>query len=108
MDVDSLTSVFGSNLFDDPGLLDTLWQVTGLADEKPFDCIGTIDEVNLALGATLASMQGNELPLLLKAYSESPLFHRYREHDFRSLLSSWQTNRMPLQFELILKNALHD
>jgi len=108
MGTEALTSVFGRNLLDDPGLLETLLKVTGLADEKPFDCIGTIDEVNLALGATLELMQGKELPRLLKEYSESPSYHGYREHDFRTLLSSWQPNRLPMQFEEVLKNALHD
>lgn len=42
-------NTFKDNLFNNKGLLQTLKELVGLADNKPFECIGTIDETREAL-----------------------------------------------------------
>jgi len=67
---DELISVFGTELLDDDTLLPIFKQLTGLADEKPFECVGTIDEVNIAVRYAIEACGAGELPALLKYYSE--------------------------------------
>jgi len=62
-------------------------QLTGIAEEKPFDCIGTIDEVNLALCETLRRTREDHLPSLLNYYKNSEPFHRYNPLNFQDSLN---------------------
>jgi hypothetical protein len=41
----TVVSVFGKDLFDDTSLLPTFRQLLGIADFKPFECVGTFEEV---------------------------------------------------------------
>ena len=49
LDADRVAAVFGTNPLARPELLPLLEQLTGLADTKPFECVGTVNEVRAAL-----------------------------------------------------------
>jgi hypothetical protein len=66
----ALQSIFGRNLFENEELIPSLRELTGMADVKPFECVGTTNEVNYALQRTLSSYP-EPLPLLLKYYQEA-------------------------------------
>jgi len=105
--IERMASIFGGNLLDDPVLLTILGQFTGASEEKPFDCIGTIDEVNIALCELLRLNVDRELPVLLKAYKESAECSMYITQDFNSLMRSYLPDNLPEQFSSILKTALY-
>ncbi len=44
-----MTSIFGEDLLDKPDLQQYFDELCGIAPNKPFECVGTIDEVNKAL-----------------------------------------------------------
>ena len=44
-----MIAIFGKNLLDEPSLQPCLEELTGNAETKPFECVGTIEEVNRAL-----------------------------------------------------------
>lgn len=47
--VNDVVGIFeGQNLFNSPALLDTYRELLGVQDFKPFDCVGTIDEMRVA------------------------------------------------------------
>ncbi len=62
------TNTFGANLFQNEGLLQTLKELVGLADNKPFECIGTIDETREALSKTIQNESNIESFSLLNWY----------------------------------------
>lgn len=62
-----LISIFGKDLFDDQNLLPYFRELAGVDEVKPFECVGTIDEVNLALKETL-KQSFPPLPYLLNFY----------------------------------------
>jgi hypothetical protein len=66
---DAIRSVFGRNLLDDEALLPVLEELTGVAAEKPFDCIGTVEEVNLALDEVIRQYGNAGLPFLLQQHA---------------------------------------
>ena len=68
---DNLTEIFGKNIFDDRNLLHEFNQLIGIAETKPFECVGTIEEVNCALCNIINSEKG-KLPFLLEYYKKSP------------------------------------
>lgn len=66
-----LVHIFGKNLFDDPKMLTYLKELTGIDENKPFECVGTIDEVNTALHMFIANHKNQKLPLLIDYYSNT-------------------------------------
>lgn len=63
-----LNEIFGENLFEKKSLAPVLYQLSGLAEIKPFECVGTIDEVNAALRETIKQCKNEKLPHLLEDY----------------------------------------
>lgn len=73
IDSETMVSILGSDLFEDPNLERDLAGLCGRVSLKPWECVGTVSEVNVALCLTIASYLGrgtkvSELPLLLRAY----------------------------------------
>jgi hypothetical protein len=71
---EGLLNIFGKNLLDDPELEDYFEQLTGMQEVKPFECIGTVDEVNLALHLAYRKYDPGDLPYLLRKFRDSSLF----------------------------------
>lgn len=69
---EKLVNIFGEDLFEKESLLQTFIELTGNGEVKPFDCVGTFEEVNFAATKTIMNIEGQnkELPLLLKYYKE--------------------------------------
>ncbi|MEZ5195287.1 MAG: hypothetical protein R2764_02435 [Bacteroidales bacterium] len=68
IDREELVSVFGKDLYDDRNLLNFFKELAGISEVKPFECVGTIDEVNLSLKEALKK-HSPPLPFLLNFYS---------------------------------------
>jgi len=75
---DEIIHIFNKNLLDDLTLLPSFKALTGLSEVKPFECVGTVDEVNRALNLAMNNYQ-DVLPGLLKYYQSSPLYHQFNE-----------------------------
>ena len=67
-----LTSIFGKNLLEDEGLRLFFEQLTGHAPTKPFECVGTVDEVNSALSMAITRWYKDRRPRLLTNYHPLP------------------------------------
>jgi len=105
---EELFAVFKKNLFQDDTLKPVFDQLTGLTPEKPFDCVGTIGEVNAAL-TEIISRYGNEpLPTLLHNYSELTNSFPVPPGAFTSFLAAWDSNNfLPTPFETLLKGVIY-
>jgi len=55
-------------------MLGYLKELTGIDEVKPFECVGTIDEVNAALHMFIAKHRHEKLPLLIDYYSNTTNF----------------------------------
>jgi UDP-N-acetyl-alpha-D-muramoyl-L-alanyl-L-glutamate epimerase len=62
-----LTQIFGKDLLADEALIPVLRQLTGTEPVKPFDCVGTTEEVVAAL-YDATNHRNEELPVLLKYF----------------------------------------
>lgn len=78
---EELTAIFGKNIFEDESLWETLEQLTGIQEEKPFECVGSRREVNTALFLTAEHLEkeGKPLPALLAAYRKTPQYKEARQ-----------------------------
>lgn len=70
---EKLVKIFGEDLFEKKDLLKTFLELTGNGETKPFDCVGTFEEVNFAISKTIQNLEKEEkeLPFLLKYYKEN-------------------------------------
>jgi hypothetical protein len=105
---DNLETIFGKNLFKDVNLWPLLRQLAGMTESKPFECIGTVDEVNSALCMTIELISETGLPELLQLYRDSEMYSRYSDYDTVSLLHSFNENHfLPIEFETLLRSKLN-
>ncbi|TVQ83155.1 MAG: hypothetical protein EA393_15810 [Bacteroidetes bacterium] len=63
-----MKQIFSEDLLEKENLKPVLEQLAGAAKEKPFECVGTINEVNSALGHLCKNYPENELPALLQHF----------------------------------------
>lgn len=74
-----LKKIFSKNLFDDPNLTPVFDKLVGNADNKPFECVGTLNDVNAALLITLKNFKSKKLPALLEHYQNSAAFFKNKD-----------------------------
>lgn len=106
LEKESLLKIFGSDLFEMRSLQGYFDELCGLADEKPFECVGTIAEVNLALYLAVRKNNGR-LPFLLDHYVHSGVYSGYSDAQIHAFIHSFdEQNFLNNEHIQILKNAL--
>ena len=99
---DKLKTIFGKELFDDAALKPVFNELTGVADVKPFECVGTSDEVNAAL-SYIARNNKATLPVLLADFP----YERFSPNLLSTLLSAFnEEHHVPEKYLTLLKTSL--
>lgn len=94
-----LNAMIGENLIMKPSLEQSLKELRGLTEVKPFECVGTVDEVNLALDQ---AFNKNNYP-----QPENSKFELMNEQLFSEALKDWNSEHfLPEFLEVILKQKL--
>lgn len=72
--------IFGRNMLDDWDMKETLDQLIGIEEEKPFECVGSRDEINTAIVLTIKGLEeaGEALPCILSYYKTTDLYQTFR------------------------------
>ncbi len=100
-----LTEIFGTDMLEDPRMLTYFAQLIGLTEEKPFECVGSRDEINTAICMTVDHMNrdGEPLPYLLKYYMTTGLYEKY--HRDKCPYDDYydEENLLPEPFEKIVR-----
>ena len=114
---EKLTSIFGKDLMADTNLQPILEELNGTAAVKPFECVGTVEEVRACLNATAKVPEPVEGPTNLdcfvprndaKRLSEAKVPEPVEGPTVDEILSRFNTNHfLPPQFEQILKSRLY-
>ena len=105
---DQLMHIFGKDLFEDESLIPLLDQLCGIAEEKPFECVGTLEEVNVAIRAYIRKNQGREMPVLLKHYVQHKGQDKLFPDTMELLLKEFGTHNIPGKDEVkMLKDVIH-
>ncbi|MDP2236395.1 MAG: hypothetical protein Q8J88_08175 [Bacteroidales bacterium] len=100
-----LIGIFGNNLLENRELQKTLDELMGKTEAKPFECVGTVEEVGIAV---------NNL-LLMDRNSETPLLEKYSNHnlakvknDFEALINQFDTKHfLESKFEKIVRRSIY-
>jgi len=96
-----LISIFGEDLYEKKDLLPIFLELLGYSDTKPFECVGTYNEVRYAVSLTINNIDG-ELPYLLSYYKE----HYPLELDINYKLQYNHEHNLPGEFEDIIRKEL--
>lgn len=106
---DELVKIFGTRMSDDETMKEDFVKLIGMVDEKPFECVGSRDEVNAAVCMTIESMEGEgkELPKLFSFYKTTDLYKENSEKDFGFFSEFNDENLLPDEFaKLVKENAV--
>ncbi len=102
-----MVSIFGKDLLDDENMKLYFDELTGIAKVKPFECVGTVEEVNLAATMLIQQIPEAELPLLLKYYQNTHDYQQYKKLDSTKFLKAFnKENFLETEFVEILKQNL--
>ena len=98
---EKLTAIFGKDLMADESLRPILEELNGTAAVKPFECVGTVEEVRACLkdaGISTGSMTAAaKVPEPVEGPTVEEILQRFNTNHF-----------LPPQFEQILKAALNE
>ena len=106
---EKVREIFGKDLLEDETLWPVLKELCGETAVKPFECVGTREEVCMALCEIIRQYESrNEgLPTLLASFRRTALYESYRHRDFQPLLTAWDPQHfLPEDEELLLRKAL--
>ncbi len=110
LSTEELREVFGKDMLNDPQMLEYFIELIGQSEHKPFECVGSIDEVNLAVSLAIRRIEqeGEKLPLLFEEYKLRGLYH---PEDIDALNKECcgsfnEENLLPDEFRKILKNEM--
>ena len=101
---DKLLRIFGKNMLNDPGLTVIFEKLIGLRPEKPFECVGSRDEVNAALLELVRQHESDNAPLpeLLRLYKGFEIAGNYEimsRYDITEMCDSYDgNNHVPERF----------
>ncbi|MCK5856381.1 MAG: hypothetical protein KAG64_02760 [Bacteroidales bacterium] len=108
MEPDELKKIFGNNLLDDANMMGYFEELTGIADVKPFECVGTVEEVNAALCLSIEKYSNADLPVLLRRFKESELLKDCILINKEELLSKIETEHfLEQEFEQLIVQKLN-
>ena len=102
---EELCEIFGRDMANDENLIPTLNQLIGHeTGEKPFECVGSRDEINFAICEAIKKW--DTLPLLYTYYKETPLYKKYStlENPYPSYYD--RENLLPLGYRDIVEKEL--
>ena len=104
--LEELDNIFGKRLFEDETLMEDFDKLCGILPEKPFECVGSRDEVNASIIEAIRIYDNKkiELPILLSHYrSAKPV----AGEDFTAIVNAYSHEHgLNEYFENIIKDAL--
>lgn len=103
---DELLSIFNKDLFEDKNLLETFINLSGNGKIKPFECVGTFEEIQFAITKTIKNIEikNEKLPYLLKYFKDN--FELSKLNDEYLLKQYNENNNLPEKFNNVLRKKM--
>lgn len=99
---EKLINIFGKDLFEDETLLETFQELLGYKETKPWECVGTYQEVRYAVSLIIEKLENQKLPYLLEYYKNN--YPLYLNEKFETKYN--EKNNLDKHFEKIIKEAI--
>lgn len=101
---DELVAIFQKDLFENKELLNTFIELLGYGETKPFECVGTYEEVNYAISRTIEILKNKneQLPYLLEYYDNN-----FKSDTNNKLEENYNSeHNLEYYFEQLVKEAI--
>lgn len=105
---DKLINIFGEDMFQNEELLNTFIELCGYGKNKPFECVGTYEEINFAITKTILELESKnkELPYMLKFYKQN---YKLVDINDNKLIKQWnEENDLPEEFLKLLQDKIKE
>ena len=103
---DRLEWIFGRDMLNDRNMLEYFIELIGQSEHKPFECVGSIDEVNLAVSLAIKAIEdrGEALPYLFAEYKERGYYFPGRIDEKNREYCTYfnEQNLLPTEFKDLL------
>jgi len=110
LSLDELKKIFGRDMLNDGNMMGYFIELIGQSEHKPFECVGSIDEVNLAVSLAVRRLEqeGERLPLLFEEYKKRGLYHPEHTDALNAECcgSFNEQNLLPAEFKTILTKEM--
>lgn len=107
---DDIKEIFRINLLDSKSqkMQRYFEQLIGLHESKPFECVGSVDEINFALCQAIKKRNaaGVPLPRLLEYYTTTPAYAQHKEAPDTYSDYFDEVNLIPEEFKRYVKEAV--
>ena len=102
-----LQAIFGANFANQAKFLDDFEKLTGIQKNKPFECVGSRDEVNAALILAIRRIRenGEEMPRLYRQYLGTSQFAAYSTQPFEYQEHFDHNHLIPAQYLAALNDS---
>jgi UDP-N-acetyl-alpha-D-muramoyl-L-alanyl-L-glutamate epimerase len=104
LEQETLIKIFWEDLYSDKSLKELFEELMWISWMKPFECVGTNEEVIYAMYLSYKKLADNEKPFILKIFEESvlPNLHEQEVERLRKkLFSHYNTVNIPQRFKKI-------
>ena len=102
---EAIYGIFGREILEDTALIPTLQELCGETDEKPFECVGSREEIGcaMAMGIRAREAAGKKLPALLAYFKSSPAYSAAAADDSRFFRYYQEENLLPPAFDRMMR-----
>lgn len=100
-----ICDILGNDMANREDMLETFRQLIGIADEKPFECVGSREEINFSVIQAIKNLESENqaLPYLFSYYKTTDLYSEFSSKE-NPLHSYYNTvNNLPDEFAEIVK-----
>jgi len=101
-----LEKIFGQDLLNNINLIEELNKLTGITPVKPFECVGTIEEVNIALKTLLHDDRFSNKALIRHYKQYNDYYKIYKDISEYNFLDINKEHFLPDDFKIILIDYL--
>lgn len=100
------TEIFSKNLFNDNGLIQTAFDLLGIGETKPFECVGSREETTVAFYLCIKKLKNSKksLPVVLQSVDDK-VFVKEKEMENRAhtIINAWNDQHaMPNDIDIAL------
>jgi UDP-N-acetyl-alpha-D-muramoyl-L-alanyl-L-glutamate epimerase len=108
IDSERLAQIFGNDMLNQEELIPIFDKLIGAAPEKPFECVGTCDEVNTAICMEIHryNVEGKGLPKLYEYYKGKEQYKTYLQAENPYLYYYNEENSVPEEMVHRLKSLM--
>lgn len=100
--LDDLKDIFGTDMLNDAKMIPILDKLIGMTEEKPFECVGSRDEVNTAICLAVEKNRKTGLPLLFEYYKTTDLYKEYSQKSNGYFEKFNEENLLPEKFKKLV------